>query len=113
MTNKPTPEERLATLIAALPPAPEAWVRRAQEIAEAPHTPDAGPGAADSRDISLTRAEIDAAIAMLENALTMLEVPEVEVHGQGLPSRVSRARSELESALELMRRRRGDQPPTA
>lgn len=116
MTDEPTPEEHLATLIAALPPAPEAWVRRAHQLADAPHThdPDAtGPGATDSRDTPLTQAEVDAAIALLENALAMLEEPEVEAHGQGVPARVSRARSELEDALELLRRRRGDAPPAA
>lgn len=116
MTDEPTPEEHLATLIAALPPAPQAWVRRAQHLADAPHTP--GPestvsGATQSRDAPLTREEVDAAIALLENALAVLEEPEVEAHGQGLPARVSRARSELEDALELMRRRRGELPPAA
>jgi hypothetical protein len=58
-------EERLARLIRALPPAPEAWVRAAQEL----------PFARDGLDEIVGRAEADAAfrerlIADLEGALT-------------------------------------------
>jgi hypothetical protein len=57
-------EERLARLIRALPPAPEAWVRAAQEL----------PFARDGLDEIVARAEADAAfrkrlIADLEGAL--------------------------------------------
>ena len=44
-------EERLAALISALPPAPEAWVRAAQEL----------PAARASLDEIVARAEADAA----------------------------------------------------
>jgi hypothetical protein len=43
-------EERLATLISALPPAPEAWVRAAQEL----------PAARAGLDEIVARAEADA-----------------------------------------------------
>ena len=46
-----TDEERLAALISALPPAPEAWVRAAQEL----------PAARDGLDEIVARAEADAA----------------------------------------------------
>jgi hypothetical protein len=57
-------EERLARLIAALPPAPEGWVRAAQEL----------PLARTQLDDIVARAEADAAfrrrlIADLESAL--------------------------------------------
>ena len=57
-------EERLARLISALPPAPEAWVRAAQEL----------PFARDGLDEIVARAEADAVfrkrlIADLEGAL--------------------------------------------
>ena len=57
-------EERLARLIRALPPAPEAWVRAAQEL----------PLARTEIDEIVTRAEADAAfrerlVADLEAAL--------------------------------------------
>ena len=57
-------EERLAKLIHALPPAPEAWVRAAQEL----------PFARGQLDDIVARAEADAAfrerlIADLEGAL--------------------------------------------
>jgi hypothetical protein len=57
-------EERLARLIRALPPAPEAWVRAAQEL----------PFARSGLDEIVARAEADAAfrerlIADLEGAL--------------------------------------------
>jgi hypothetical protein len=57
-------EERLARLIRALPPAPEAWVRAAQEL----------PFALSGLDEIVARAEADAAfrerlIANLEGAL--------------------------------------------
>jgi hypothetical protein len=57
-------EDRLAELIAALPPAPQAWVRAAQEL----------PLARTSLDEIVARAEADAAfrqalIADLEAAL--------------------------------------------
>ncbi|MFL5918115.1 MAG: hypothetical protein ACJ74L_11725 [Gaiellaceae bacterium] len=57
-------EERLARLIRALPPAPEAWVRAAQEL----------PFVRGEIDDIVTRAEADAAfrkrlIADLEGAL--------------------------------------------
>lgn len=57
-------EERLADLIAALPPAPTAWVRAAQEL----------PLARATMDDIVARAEADAAyrrqvIADLESAL--------------------------------------------
>jgi hypothetical protein len=57
-------EERLARLIRALPPAPEAWVRAAQEL----------PFARGGIDEIVARAEADAAfrerlIADLEGAL--------------------------------------------
>jgi hypothetical protein len=57
-------EDRLAELIAALPPAPEGWVRAAQEL----------PLARKSLDEIVARAEADAAfrqalIANLESAL--------------------------------------------
>lgn len=57
-------EERLARLIRALPPAPEAWVRAAQEL----------PGARAGFDEIVARAEADAAfrrrlIEDLEGAL--------------------------------------------
>jgi hypothetical protein len=57
-------EERLARLIRALPPAPEAWVRAAQEL----------PVAQTELDEIVARAEADAAfrkrlIADLEGAL--------------------------------------------
>ncbi|HEU5278606.1 MAG TPA: hypothetical protein VFU26_06860 [Gaiellaceae bacterium] len=57
-------EQRLARLIGALPPAPEAWVRAAQEL----------PGARAGIDEIVTRAEADAAfrrrlIEDLEGAL--------------------------------------------
>jgi hypothetical protein len=57
-------EERLARLIRALPPAPEAWVRAAQEL----------PFALSGLDEIVARAEADAAfrerlIADLEGAL--------------------------------------------
>jgi len=57
-------EERLALLIRALPPAPEGWVRAAQEL------PTARPGL----DEIVARAEADAAfrarlVADLESAL--------------------------------------------
>jgi hypothetical protein len=57
-------EERLAKLIRALPPAPEAWVRAAQEL----------PFARGELDEIVARAEADAAfrarlIADLEGAL--------------------------------------------
>jgi len=57
-------EERLARLIRALPPAPEAWVRAAQEL----------PLARSGFDEIVTRAEADAEfrarlIADLEGAL--------------------------------------------
>jgi len=57
-------EERLAHLIAALPPAPEGWVRAAQEL----------PLARTQLDDIVARAEADAAfrrrlIADLESAL--------------------------------------------
>lgn len=57
-------EERLARLIRALPPAPEAWVRAAQEL----------PGARAGIDEIVARAEADAAfrrrlIEDLEGAL--------------------------------------------
>ena len=44
-------EERLAALISALPPAPEAWVRAAQEL----------PAARAGLDEIVARAEADAA----------------------------------------------------
>ena len=58
-------EERLARLIRALPPAPEGWVRAAQEL----------PFARSGLDEIVARAEADAAfrerlIADLEGALT-------------------------------------------
>jgi hypothetical protein len=58
-------EERLAELIAALPPAPEAWVRAAQEL----------PRARATMDEIVARAEADLdyrrkVIADLESALT-------------------------------------------
>ena len=78
-------------------------MRRAKQLATLlnPHPAEPG-GSGDTypQDIPLTRAEVDAAIELLENALAMLEEPEVEAHGQGLPGRVSRARRELEDALE-------------
>jgi hypothetical protein len=46
-----TDEERLAALISALPPAPEAWVRAAQEL----------PAARAGLDEIVARAEADAA----------------------------------------------------
>jgi hypothetical protein len=46
-----TDEERLAALISALPPAPEAWVRAAQEL----------PAARAGLDGIVARAEADAA----------------------------------------------------
>jgi hypothetical protein len=46
-----TDEERLAALISALPPAPEAWVRAAQEL----------PAARAGLDEMVARAEADAA----------------------------------------------------
>jgi hypothetical protein len=57
-------EERLARLIRALPPAPAAWVRAAQEL----------PGARAQLDVIVARAEADAEfrrrlIADLESAL--------------------------------------------
>jgi hypothetical protein len=57
-------EERIAALIAALPPAPEAWVRAAQEL----------PAARRALDHIVARAEADiefrkALIADLEAAL--------------------------------------------
>jgi hypothetical protein len=57
-------EERLASLIRALPPAPEGWVRAAQEL----------PFARPELDEIVARAEADAAfrerlIADLESAL--------------------------------------------
>jgi len=57
-------EQRLAKLIGALPPAPEAWVRAAQEL----------PFARGQMDEIVARAEADAAfrerlIADLEGAL--------------------------------------------
>ena len=57
-------EERLAELIAALPPAPEAWVRAAQEL----------PAARRGLDAIVARAEEDAEfrarlLADLEGAL--------------------------------------------
>ncbi|MBD0329049.1 MAG: hypothetical protein ICV64_02980 [Thermoleophilia bacterium] len=57
-------EERLAELIAALPPAPESWVRAAQEL----------PLARATMDLIVARAEADAEyrarlIADLESAL--------------------------------------------
>lgn len=57
-------EERIAALIAALPPAPEAWVQAAQEL----------PAAKRSLDHIVARAEADiefrkALIADLETAL--------------------------------------------
>jgi hypothetical protein len=57
-------EERLATLIRALPPAPEGWVRAAQEL----------PFARPELDEIVARAEADAAfrqklVADLEAAL--------------------------------------------
>jgi hypothetical protein len=57
-------EERLAALISALPPAPEAWVRAAQEL----------PAARAGLDEIVARAEADAAfraivLADLEAAL--------------------------------------------
>jgi hypothetical protein len=57
-------EERIAALIAALPPAPEAWVKAAQEL----------PAARRSLDHIVARAEADiefrkALIADLEAAL--------------------------------------------
>jgi hypothetical protein len=57
-------EERLARLIRSLPPAPEAWVRAAQEL----------PGARAGIDEIVARAEADAAfrrrlIEDLEGAL--------------------------------------------
>jgi hypothetical protein len=57
-------EERLASLIRALPPAPEGWVRAAQEL----------PFARPELDELVARAEADAAfrerlIADLESAL--------------------------------------------
>jgi hypothetical protein len=57
-------EERLAALISALPPAPEAWVRAAQEL----------PAARAGLDDIVARAEADAAfraivLADLEAAL--------------------------------------------
>lgn len=57
-------EQRLARLIGALPPAPEAWVRAAQEL----------PGARAGIDEIVARAEADAAfrrrlIEDLEGAL--------------------------------------------
>jgi hypothetical protein len=57
-------EERLASLISALPPAPEAWVRAAQEL----------PFARPELDEIVARAEADAAfrkklVADLEAAL--------------------------------------------
>ena len=59
-------EERLARLIGALPPAPEAWVRAAQEL----------PLARTQLDEIVARAEADAAfrerlIADLEEALEL------------------------------------------
>jgi len=59
-------EERLARLIGALPPAPEAWVRAAQEL----------PLARTQLDDIVARAEADAAfrerlIADLEEALEL------------------------------------------
>jgi len=59
-------EERLARLIGALPPAPEAWVRAAQEL----------PLARTQLDDIVARAEADAAfrerlIADLETALEL------------------------------------------
>ncbi len=47
----PYDEERLAELIAALPPAPEGWVRAAQEL----------PSARSELDEIVARAEADAA----------------------------------------------------
>ena len=57
-------EERLADLIAALPPAPEAWIRAAQEL----------PSARETMDDIVTRAAADIeyrrqVIADLEAAL--------------------------------------------
>jgi hypothetical protein len=112
MNNEPTAEEEIAALIAALPPAPEAWVRRAERLADASQTSSAlpEPEPASLQEHPLTRAEVDATIALMESALAMLVEPEVEAHGQGLLGRVSQARSQLESALELLRRRRGSDP---
>jgi len=57
-------EQRLATLIGMLPPAPEAWVRAAQEL----------PAARRGLDLLVARAEADArfraeVLADLETAL--------------------------------------------
>jgi hypothetical protein len=62
--NRSYDEERIAELLAALPPAPEAWVRAAQEL----------PSARREMDEIVARAEADqrfrkAAIADLEAAL--------------------------------------------
>jgi hypothetical protein len=62
--NRSYDEERIAELLAALPPAPEAWVRAAQEL----------PSARREMDEIVARAEADqrfrqAAIANLEAAL--------------------------------------------
>ena len=51
MIPRHTDEERLAALISALPPAPEAWVRAAQEL----------PAARAGLDEIVARAEADAA----------------------------------------------------
>jgi hypothetical protein len=62
--NFPYDEERIADLLAALPPAPEGWVKAAQEL----------PAARNEMDEIVARAEADqrfreAAIADLEAAL--------------------------------------------
>jgi regulator of protease activity HflC (stomatin/prohibitin superfamily) len=62
--NRSYDEERIAELLATLPPAPEAWVRAAQEL----------PAARREMDEIVARAEADqrfreAAIADLEAAL--------------------------------------------
>jgi hypothetical protein len=66
-------QDRLAELIAALPPAPEAWVRAAQEL----------PYARETLDGLVARAEADAEfrralIADLESALQAEGVEPVE-----------------------------------
>ena len=79
-------EEQIAGLIAALPPAPAAWVRAAQELPEA-RAEIADPS---SRDFGLAAGELEA-------ALTALCAGEAEVESHMVTD--ARAVHEIEDAL--------------
>jgi hypothetical protein len=78
MTSKPqNEEERIASLLRALPPAPEGWVRAAQELPRARHEMD--------DIVARAQADADFRAAVLKDLEAALEAEGYDVDARMLP----------------------------